>query len=77
MGDKIHGDAIGAQGMFVKLQAALNQFAQVEANLARLRRARKGQQALHDLSGAASLAMRDFELPARGIFVGSDRAEVR
>ena len=64
---KIDRNAIRAQRMFVKLQAALNQFAQIEANLARLGRARKSQEALHDLSGAARLAMGNFELPARGI----------
>src|SRR5579872_483192 len=67
-GGKINCDAIGAQRMFVKLQAALDQFTQIEANLARLRRARKSQEALHDLSGAARLAVGNFELPPGGIF---------
>src|SRR4029077_9170205 len=54
-GGKINRDAIRAQGMFVKLESALNQFTQVEANFARLGRARKGQETLHDLSGPAGL----------------------
>src|SRR5207253_8439607 len=35
-GGKVNRDAIRAQRMFVELQATLNQFAQIEANLARL-----------------------------------------
>src|SRR5690348_1298032 len=67
---EIHGDAVGAQGVFMKLQAALDQFTQIEANLARLRRPRKSEQTLHNLGGAAGLAMGDLELAARGIVAG-------
>ena len=66
LGDEIDGDAIGAQGMFVKLKAALNQVAQLHGGLARLGRAGKRKQALHDLSGAARLTMRKFKLAAHG-----------
>ena len=54
----------------MKLQAALNEFAQMHADLVRLRRPREGEQVLHNLSGAAGLAMSEFELPA-GDIVGS------
>ena len=48
----------------MKLQAALNELAQMHADLVRLGRPREGEQVLHDLSGAACLAVSQFELPA-------------
>jgi hypothetical protein len=55
--------------MFVKLYAALNQFAQIEAHLAGLGRPREGQEALYDLGGATRLTVGDFELPPRGLIL--------
>ena len=67
---EIHGDAIGAERMFMKLQAALDEFTQIEANLAGLWRAREGQETLNDLGGTTRLAMGNFELAAGGIVGG-------
>ncbi len=72
-----HGNAIGAQRMLVELQAALDQIAQVHAGLARLRRPGEGQQALHDLRGAARLAVSEVELPPRSRRRPGNRAAVR
>ena len=77
LGHEVHGDAIGAQRVLVKLQAALNEIAQMHADLVRLRRPRERQQVLHDLSGAARLAVSEVELPARDIVGGGIAAAVR
>ena len=54
LGHEIHGDAVRAQRVLMKLQAALNQLAQVHAGLVRLGRPRERQQVLHDLGGSAA-----------------------
>ena len=77
LGHEVHGNAIGAQRVLVKLQAALDEIAQMQADLARLRRAREGQQVLHDLRGAARLAVSEVELAARRHRRGRNRAAVR
>ena len=56
---------IRAQGMFVQLKRALQQIRQVKKRAARRRRARENKEALHDVRGAARLAMGEVQLAAR------------
>ena len=49
----------------MELQAALDELANLHADLVGLRRTGEGEQVLHDLGGAAGLAMGQVELAAR------------
>src|SRR5690349_4165969 len=71
VGEKVHFDVVAAQGVFVKLERALDEIVDVEKLLLRRTGTREFEQVLHDARGAAGLAMGEIELAHEGFVLAS------
>src|SRR2546425_41357 len=64
---EVNRNVVPAKRMLLELQGSIDDGVEIQRLLLRRRRPRKFQQVLHDPRGAPGLAMRQLELPLRGL----------